>query len=186
MTAAGQRERAGWAGLSLRTGRRYLWPFLVCLLLACNPVTGTGPGTPPDPGRFLHADAASQSAVLILIAGYPATDNEFNYDGYENGQLEVIIPRGWSVTVQCQNHTTVPNSCAVVSGPNAGSPLLPAWATPNPELGLAPGGTASFSFPASTAGDFRIASLAPGGEAAGMWLRLVIVARGKPSIGAGD
>jgi len=186
VTAAGQRERTARARRGPRPGRRYLWPFLACLLLACNPVTGTGPGTPPDPGRFLHADAASRSAVLTLIAGYPATDNEFNYDGYENGQLKVIIPTGWSVTVQCQNRTTVPNSCAVVSGPNAARPLRTAWATPNPELGLAPGATASFSFQASTVGDFRIASLAPGGEAGGMWLRLVIVAGGRPSIGAGD
>src|SRR5207237_10735198 len=119
---------------------------LLLLLAACDPVTGTGPGTPPDPSQYLHVDAATQSVVVTLIAGHPATNNQFNYDGYSNGALVVTVPVGWKVTVQCQNHGTVPNSCAVVSGGAATKPIEPGWSTPDPQRGLDPGECASFEF----------------------------------------
>src|SRR3989442_14708680 len=118
---------------------------LLCLA-ACDPVTGTGPGTPPDPSQYLHVDAATQSVVVTLIAGHSATDNQFNYNGYSNGALVLRVPAGWQVTVQCENHGTVPNSCAVVSGSAATNPIEPGWSTPNPKTGLDPGHSASFVF----------------------------------------
>ncbi|MGH7861995.1 MAG: sulfocyanin-like copper-binding protein [Candidatus Dormibacteraceae bacterium] len=165
-------------------------PLLIGLLLllgvACNPVTGSGPGTQPDTVTFLHTDNASRSAVLTLIAGYPVTDNEFNYNGYERGELKVTIPVGWNVTVQCQNHTALPNSCAVVRDANATAPLQAGWSTANPTVGLGVRATGTFSFTPTVTGNFRIASLVSGSQASGMWLRLVVVGSGKPAIAAGD
>src|SRR5438132_11189691 len=105
------------------------------LLAACDPVTGTGPGTPPDPSQYLHVDAATQSVVVTLIAGHPATNNKFNYDGYSNGALVVTVPVGWKVTVQRQNHGTVPNSYAVVGGGAATKPRQPGRVPPHPTPG---------------------------------------------------
>lgn len=156
---------------------------LLCLA-ACDPVTGTGPGTPPDPSQYLHVDAATQSVVVTLIAGHSATDNQFNYDGYSNGALVLTVPAGWQVTVQCENHGTVPNSCAVVSGSAATNPIEPGWSTPNPKTGLDPGHSASFVFTPSKPGSYRIASLVGGNEASGMWVDLEITASGKPSLRA--
>jgi len=89
--------------------------FALLVTGACDPVTGTGAGTPPDPRQYLKVDSTTQTAVVTLIAGYPATDYQFNYDGYGNGTLMLKVPVGWQVTVQCANHSTVPNSRAVVS-----------------------------------------------------------------------
>ena len=151
---------------------------------ACDPVTGTGPGNPPDPTTFLRADPSTRTAILTLIAGYPATDYQFNYDGYGSGSLVITIPVGWEVTVQCENHSTVPNSCAVVAGKGDTQPLEPGWSTPNPKTGLDPGHSASFVFTPSKPGSYRIASLVGGNEASGMWVDLEITASGKPSLRA--
>jgi len=154
------------------------------LAAACDPVSGTGNGTPPDPKQFLHADAASQSVVVTLIAGYPVGTYQFNYNGYGGGSLALTVPAGWQLTVQCQNHGTVPNSCAVVSDAKATAPVQPGWSTPDPVHGLKPGGSASFTFKPTAPGRYRIASLVPGAEASGMWAQLVVSSGGAPAISA--
>ncbi|HVH63173.1 MAG TPA: sulfocyanin-like copper-binding protein [Candidatus Dormibacteraeota bacterium] len=158
----------------------------VLLTGACDPVTGTGPGSPPDPKQYLKVDAQARSVIVTLIAGYPATDYQFNYDGYRNGSLVLTVPLGWRVTIQCANHSTVAQSCAVVADGKATQPVQPDWSTPDPQHGLNPGQSASFTFTPATAADYRIASLVGGSEASGMWLEFKVVSSGTPAIKALD
>jgi len=157
---------------------------MVVYLAGCDPMMGTGSGTPPDPHGYMRSDAAAASVIVTLIAGYPATDYQFNYDGYGSGSLVVTIPVGWLVTVQCENRSTVPNSCAVVSGRSDVTPIEPGWSTPNPIRGLDPGQSASFVFSPTRSGSYRIASLVGGNEASGMWADLEVTVGGKPAITA--
>ena len=149
---------------------------------SCDPLTGTGSGTPPDPKEYIRVDAATKTAVVTLIAGHPATDIQFNYDGYGSGALVLTVPLGWSVTIQCENHGTVPNSCSVVANARSLGPVQPGWSTPDPLRGLDPGQSASFDFTPSATGSYRIASLVGGNEASGMWADLEIVAGGVPTL----
>lgn len=158
--------------------------MLVLGLAACDPLTGTGPGNPPDPKGYIHSDPATRAVVITLIAGYPAGDYQFNYNGYRDGTLVISIPVGWQVTVQCENHGTVPNSCAVVRGRNDLRPVETGWSTPDPTQGLGPGQSATFVFSPSTSGSYRIASLVGGSEASGMWADLEVTAGGTPAIKA--
>lgn len=151
---------------------------------ACDPLTGTGPGTPPDPAKYIRSDAAARTVIITLIAGYPATDFQFNYDGYGSGSLVINIPVGWHVTVQCENHGTVPNSCAVVAGKGDTKAIQDGWSTPDPVRGLDPGQSSSFEFDATTTGSYRIASLVGGNEASGMWADLEVTSSGTPSMTA--
>ncbi len=167
------------------TARSFLLATLVIVVAcACDPLTGTGSGTPPDPKQYLKVDAKTKTAIVTLIAGYPATDYQFNYDGYGNGSLVLTVPVDWAVTVQCANHSTVPNSCAVVASGSATQPIQAGWTTPDPTRGLDPGQSASFSFTPQTAGAYRIASLVRGSEASGMWLDLEVVQDGTPTLTA--
>ena len=150
----------------------------------CDPMMGTGPGTPPDPKGYMRVDTTARTVVVTLIAGYPASDYQFNYDGYGSGSLVVTVPVGWEVTVQCENHATVPNSCAVVSGRSDSRPIEPGWSTPDPVRGLDPGQSASFGFSPVNPGSYRIASLVGGNEASGMWADLEVVAGGNPAMAA--
>ena len=157
--------------------------FLVGLA-SCDPVTGTGPGTQPDPKTFIKVDPATQVAVVTLIAGHPATDNQFNYDGYSSGALVLTVPVGWQVTIQCLNHGTVPNSCAIVADDKATEPVSPDWSIPNPQRGLDPGQSSGFAFTPTQTGSYRIASLVGGNEASGMWLDLEVNSGGVPTLKA--
>ena len=156
--------------------------FFMFSAAACDPVAGTGSGAPPDPKSYIRINAATKSAVVTLIAGHPATDIQFNYDGYGRGALVLTVPVGWQVTVQCENHGTVPNSCAVVANRTSTAPVRPDWSTPEPQRGLDPGQSASFVFTPSTPGSYRIASLVDGNEASGMWADLEICASGIPNL----
>lgn len=158
--------------------------MFLALASACDPVTGTGPGSPPNPKQYLKVDSTPQSAIVTLIAGYPASNYQFNYNGYGNGQLILTVPIGWHVTVQCANHATIPSSCAVVPSSSAKQPMEPDWGTPNPVRGLDPGQSASFVFTPSKTGSYRIASLVEGSEASGMWLDLEVVQSGTPTLTA--
>ena len=151
---------------------------------ACDPVMGTGAGNPPDLSKYIRIDAANQAVVITLVAGYPAGDYQFNYNGYASGALVITVPTGWHATVQCENRSTVPNSCAVVGGKNDLEPLAPGWSTPEPAAGLAPGESGSFEFDPVSPGSYRIASLVKGSEASGMWADLEVPASGRPSMAA--
>lgn len=169
-----------WVPMRLRT--LWLAPLVALVAVACDPISGTGPGTPPDPKQYLHVDTSARTAIVTLIAGYPAGDYQFNYNGYGSGSLILTVPVGWQVTVQCENRGTVPNSCAVVGGRTDTAPLHPGWSTDNPGLGLAPNESGSFTFTPDAAGSYRIASLVDGHEASGTWLDLEVVASGVPSL----
>ena len=153
---------------------------IVLLAAACDPIQGSGAGNPPDPAKYIHVDDASRAAVVTLVAAYPATDFQFNYDGYGSGSLVLTVPVAWQVTVQCENRGTVANSCSVVKDEKARQSIDPSWTTPD----LEPGSSATFTFTPTTPGSYRIASLVDGHEASGMWLDLEVVASGRPTLTA--
>src|SRR2546423_235561 len=80
---------------------------IVLLAAACDPIQGSGAGNPPDPAKYIHVDEASRAAVVTLVAAYPATDFQFNYDGYGSGSLVLTVPVGWQVTVQSKKRLAV-------------------------------------------------------------------------------
>jgi hypothetical protein len=171
--------------MTMRGGGFGVWLMLAILVCAaCDPLQGSGTGMPPDPSKYIQVDYASQSAIVTLIAGYPATDNQFNYNGYSDGALVLDVPVTWSMTIQCENHGTVPNSCAIVAHRTDTEPIDPSLATPDPDVGLSPGDSASFTYLPLLPGSFRIASLVGGSEASGMWLDLEVVASGRPKLTA--
>src|SRR2546430_14874664 len=74
---------------STRRGGGRLGPCFVAgsllFVASCDPITGTGPGTPPSPSQYLHVDAAARPVGVTLIAGHPATHKPINYHGYSHG-----------------------------------------------------------------------------------------------------
>jgi len=157
---------------SLCDAERVLGAVVVALALALK--------SPPPPSRFLAVDAHRHKVTITLIASYDGTNGGFNFDGYSR-VLMWTVPRGWKVHVVCENHGSLPHSCAVVQGATA-KPAFRGAATPQPRIGLLPGHTASFTFRASRTGVYRFACLVPGHEVARMWDVLKIVRGGKPSV----
>lgn len=177
-SASHQRTIAGGGGLGV-------WLILAILVCAaCDPLQGSGTGSPPDPAKYIQVDASTRTAIVTLIAGFPATDSQFNYNGYSYGALVLKVPVAWAVTLQCENRGTVAYSCAVVADGSARAPMDAAWSTPSPQVGMQPGNSASFVFTPLQVGSFRVASLTGGSEASGMWVDLEVVGAGSPSLTA--
>jgi hypothetical protein len=133
--------------------------------------------------RWLTYDSASRIATLEAGAGYDGAYDGFNFNGYGKGEVLVTIPRGWKVTVDCTNRSgSRRHSCAIVRGVGATAPALPYASSPDPERGLPPGHAATFTFVASKKGVYRLASLVPRQEQAGMWDVLEVEASRVPSI----
>jgi hypothetical protein len=155
-------------------GVRLLLASSLALILLAGPADAAS--------RWLRSDASTHTARLTLVAGYDASNNGFNFDGYGRGRLLVRIPVGWRVVVTCVNGSARRSSCAVVQGALTTDPAFRGAASPDPVLGLAHGGRATFAFTASRRGTYRLASLVPGQESARMWDVLDVVSGGRPSL----
>jgi hypothetical protein len=146
--------------------------------LAVLALTGKAP---PPPGRFLAVDAGRHRVTITLIASYDGANGGFNFDGYSR-ELMWKVPRGWNVHVACENRGPLRHSCAVVRGPDSAQPAFRGASTPQPQIGLEAGHSASFTFRASKTGLYRFACLVPGHELARMWDVLKITRGGTPSV----
>ncbi|MHB1611368.1 MAG: sulfocyanin-like copper-binding protein [Sulfobacillus sp.] len=143
------------------------------------------PTTTVTSSKFLSVNTSAKTATLSLIAGYnTSNDGGFNFDGGYDGNMTVTIPVGYNVTVNFKNSAQIPHSAAVIgpTGNNATGPIISGATTPNPVLGTAPGGTATFSFTPTKAGSYRIACLFPGHLVLGMYINLKVVSSGTPSM----
>lgn len=143
------------------------------VLLAAKP--------PPPPHDFLAVDAQRRRVTITLIASYNGTNSGFNFDGYSRF-LMWTVPRGWTVHVVCRNRGAARHSCVVVNGANSAQPAFRGASTPQPQVGLLEGHTASFTFRATRKGVYRFTSLVPGDEGARLWDVLKITRGGKPSV----
>jgi hypothetical protein len=136
----------------------------------------------PGVGQWLSSVGARRAASLTLVAGYDSANNGFNFDGYGRGTLLVRVPLGWRLAVTCKNGASTRHSCGIVRGAQTIDPAFPGAETPAPTVGLLGGQSAHFTFTASRAGTYRIASLVPGDEQARMWDVLEVGGVTRPSI----
>jgi hypothetical protein len=145
--------------------------------------TAPEPGR-PDPQRFLSSNPSARTVRLTMLASLGSSNNGFNFNGYGRGELIAYVPKGWQVTVDCQNKGPQRASCAVVTGARSATIAFPGATVPSPLQGLPPGGKAQFSFIPLHTGSFRIVSLVPGQAEARMYAVLVVTRGGRPSITA--
>jgi hypothetical protein len=138
----------------------------------------------PDPHRFLVANDAARTVRLTMLGALGSSNNGFNFDGYGRGELLASVPRGWRVVVHFENRGSRRTSCAVVTGARSATLAFAGASVPDPVQGVRPGGKARFSFTATHAGSYRIASLVPGQSEARMFAILVVTPNGRPSITA--
>ncbi len=151
-------------------------------LASCSRVAG-----PLAASRILVADPARRGVELRLLAGETGADAGFNFDGYAQGRLTVVVPVGWRVDVACVNRSTVlTHSCAVVEdrplSPYGAPPAFPGASVPDARHGLGFGQTAHFSFVAGRPGRYRIADLVVGHELDGSWDWLVVRRGVRPGV----
>jgi Sulfocyanin (SoxE) domain len=151
-----------------RSSRLAAWTTLAitAILAGC----GTRAQHPKPLSAWLSYDSVQRTATITVVPAYDNAYGGFNFNGYAKGQVAVIVPVGLRVAVRCANTGQGGrHSCAIVRGAGATRPAFLRASSPHPVSGLAPGRTASFSFLTRALGVYRIASLVPNDERAGMW-----------------
>lgn len=171
----------------MRTG--VLPSFIGLVLLAL--VTGCGSqGSSPtqvqhsSPQHWITSDKSTETADIILDAGYNNMNGNMNFDGYSNGAMTFTVPVGWTVKVTFINDDSMSTHSAMVVPVNersnanfsASSLAFPGASTPNPNLGSPNGQPQHFSFTAKQSGKYAIVCTIPGHAAMGMWDNLVVSA----------
>jgi len=145
------------------------------------------PLPPTQMSQWLSFDPASRTATFTIVADAQGTDNHFNFNGYTNGSLVITVPKGWKVTVHCNNDpfAAYAHSCAVVSGAESKISAFPGASLPDPTGRgyVAAGESKSFSFAPDAPFVGRFACLLIGHESAGMWATFQVINAGEPSLG---
>ena len=180
-------------------GRRWLLIVLgVIILSGCGSASQLASPSPlatvvarPLPSaemsQSLSFDAANRTVTLTMVANVPGTPSDFNYNGYTNGALVITVPKGWDVTVHCNDDpaATYAHSCTVVRGPEAKTPAFPGASLPDPTgTGFVTAGEKkTFRFTPGAPFVGRFACLLIGHESGGMWATFQVVNGGEPSLG---
>jgi sulfocyanin len=135
---------------------------------------------------WMTVDAATKTVSMDVVAGFNPNNSAWNYNGYHDGDMTVILPQGWNVRMNFTNHDAdVPHSLVVMTdvGP-ANLPLqagreqaaFPRAYTKSPEQGLSAGEHDVIAFKAKEVGKFLWICGVPGHAQSGMWTHLEISA----------
>ena len=132
----------------------------------------------PDPA-WLKWNADTKTVTFQLIAGVPASASPFNFNGFTDGKLTLVIPAGATVVMPFVNEDGVPHSAEVASGtgpiPNmGGTAAIPRAYTINLLEGLPQGGKDVMRFTAAPNATFRIICGVPGHAPAGMYIDMKV------------
>jgi len=138
------------------------------------------PWTPPDPS-WLAWNPATRTVTFKLIAGLTGSGakSPFNFNGYVDGELTLVVPDSASMVMNFVNQDGTPHSAVVIADqdpmPNmAETPAIPRAFTVKASEGLGSFQKDALRFRATPPGGYRIFCGVPGHGLSGMWIRLKI------------
>lgn len=166
------------------------------VLLGCGsgeegdqPASAPDPATEADatapsalPADWISVDDAARTVTITLVAGETDANNRWNFNGYANGEATVVVPAGYTVTLNFENLDPVNYHSVGVLERAASYPAIFDDATPvfdgaitsnatsMTEATAPGGGTESISFTASTAGEYALVCPVPAHAVTGMWI----------------
>jgi uncharacterized cupredoxin-like copper-binding protein len=131
-----------------------------------------------DP-TWLTWDAATTTATFKLIAGMQGGKSPFNFNGFIDDELTLVVPENATVVMNFINEDGVPHSAEVIDAklpvPNmSGEPAIPRAYTRKALEGLNQGETDVMRFKAAPAGDYRIFCGVPGHGISGMYIGFAV------------
>lgn len=153
------------------------------------PEPPTGPLTLPD---WYQHDSSANTVHITLTAGETPRNNHWNYNGAINGELDVTVPVGATVTIDLVNNDPVMAHSVGVSDELTDFavapepvPVFDGAITENPTSmveGGMPGSTQTITFVTDEAGSYSLVCYVPGHSAVGMWLFFTVSADGEAGV----
>jgi sulfocyanin len=154
--------------------------FVVAVLAALDPVRAQDRPTP----SWMSIDAGAKKVEMDVVAGFNPNNSNWNFNGYYEGDLTVVVPEGWRVEITFGNRDgDVPHSLVVMADP--GPDNLPLQAgreqaafsraySKSPEQGISAGDQDTIAFATNKTGEFLWFCGVPGHGQSGMWIRFAV------------
>ena len=160
---------------------------------ASLPASETAPAAMAVAADWLRADSAAKTVTLDIVAGKDASNSDWNFNGYANGNATITVPEGYAVTISFTNNDpNMAHSIGVTQAPTgpfsatpSTTPAFPGGMSSNPASmtdATMKGATETITFIAATAGDYALACIVPGHATSGMWINLKVVTGGAPGV----
>lgn len=147
---------------------------LVALILALMPA-----GTTAQDSPYLKWDPATKTVTFELIAGGEGARSPFNFNGYIDGEANLVVPPGVNVVMNFVQKDGTPHSAEVIGDkdpmPNmGGEAAIPRAYTSKVIEGLPQEAKDVIRFTAPDSGSYRIFCGVPGHGLSGMWIRFTV------------
>ena len=143
--------------------------------------------TTPD---WMSMDEAAQTVTLNITAGQTSDNNYWNYNGYYGGTGEIVVPAGYTVTINFANNDPGMAHSIGVDSRTSGFPSMFTDPTPAFEGGMTenptslteatmPGESETITFVASEAGEYSLVCYIPAHALTGMYIHFTVSAEGE-------
>jgi len=152
--------------------------FGLLLALLTTPLAGPMAAQATDLPTWIHPDPAARTVLLDLTVTHPPGAPSAVISGEHDGSIQVIVPRGWTVTWHWLNQDSTDSHSLVVVAereklPQQGGQAVFTNAMTRAVLpGLAAGRTDDTTFEAEEGGWFWVICGVPGHAIAGEWISL--------------
>ena len=133
---------------------------------------------------WMVIDAGARRVEMDVVAGFNPNNGSWNFNGYYDGNMTVIVPEGWRVEIAFTNRDgDAPHSLVVMADPGQGNLPLQAGReqtafsraySKSPEQGISAGDGDTISFKTNKTGDFLWFCGVPGHGQSGMWIRFAV------------
>lgn len=156
--------------------------ILLSLAPASPSMAQSGAGGHRISPDWLTVDKETKTASMEITAGLTTANSAWNFNGYANGDMSIVVPKGWTVRMHFRNRdASVPHSVGVVEImdeiPPSGDQMkiaFPGAFTVNFTTGLSSMREDHFDFTVARVGRFWMACGVPPHARAGMWDYFVV------------
>lgn len=156
---------------------------------AAAPAGGGMMSTP----AWMTVDEAARTVTLDIVAGQTDANNHWNFNGHTMGDATIVVPAGYTVTINLSNQDPANFHSAAIMAAQASFPAMfdnptPAFAgamTPDATSmtdATGPGESDSITFTAGTAGDYALVCLIPAHATTGMWMGFEVSSSGESGV----
>ena len=142
---------------------------------------------------WMRVDTAAKTVTMDIVAGQSNANNNWNYNGYFNGNATITVREGYAVTINFRNNDpAIAHSLGISS--QVGS-YPPQFQNPQPVFAGAmstnptdvmnatrPGATETIRFTAGTAGQYAMVCYVPAHATAGMWIHFNVSSDGTEGV----
>lgn len=146
------------------------------------------------PADWIAVDDAARTVTVSLVAGETDANNRWNFNGHANGEATVVVPLGYTVTVNFENRDPAHRHGAGVLARMASYPpyfdeatpvfdgAITASATSMTDATAPGGGSESITFVASKAGEYALVCPVPANAVTGMWIGFEVSGTGESGV----